>query len=218
MIPLIVVDRNVVFRQALSQALTAGRSARVVLEYDHPDAMEPGLFPHEMHVLLLDLDFLEPGMLNFVGQVIQSCERTRVLGLSQSDDTGIYSSLIAAGIQGVAQKTDGLDSLVESIKKVHEGQLLFSNEVLQSILDHDDEQKVIPRLFSSRELQIIDLICEENSNEEIADRLFLSTSTIKWHRHNIMTKSNTQSALSLYKYAAKNGLISNSVRVRQISL
>lgn len=61
--------------------------------------------------------------------------------------------------------------------------------------------------MSERELEIIGLICEGETNKQIADTLHLSVDTVKWHRANIMSKTGCNNAASLVIYAIKNKII-----------
>ena len=62
-------------------------------------------------------------------------------------------------------------------------------------------------LFRSRELDIINLVCAEKTNEEIAQELFISPGTVAVHRHNINEKTGAKSSLQLYKYLVKEGWV-----------
>ncbi|MBL7932306.1 MAG: helix-turn-helix transcriptional regulator [Bacteroidia bacterium] len=60
--------------------------------------------------------------------------------------------------------------------------------------------------LTRQEIRILQLICEEKSNEEIAQLLFVSKRTVEWHKNQILTKTGTKNIIGLFKYAVKNSL------------
>ena len=117
------------------------------------------------------------------------------------------------GIQGYVLKNAPIKELIEAIEKVHEGGTFFSKEInigtgpddVRSTIIIDD--KKVSEIISKRELEVMKLICKEFSNQEIADKLFLSVSTVETHRKNLIAKLGVHNTVGLVKFALKHKLI-----------
>lgn len=129
---------------------------------------------------------------------------TITFGLSNED----YYQLINAGVKGCVLKGADVNELVTAINEVSAGRIFFPHQILQQVMLQrlPNPDKTINNL-TARELEVLQLLCEGLSNEEISDKLHLSYDTIKWHRSNILIKCGCNNILSLYKYAVSNKLI-----------
>jgi DNA-binding NarL/FixJ family response regulator len=116
-------------------------------------------------------------------------------------------------IQGYVLKNAQTSELREAIQTVFEGATYFSKEL--NIASQKDDFRIniniadtqVNEILSKREIEILRLICEEFSNAEIAEKLFLSISTIETHRKKLISKLGVNNTVGLVKYALKNNLI-----------
>jgi DNA-binding NarL/FixJ family response regulator len=115
-------------------------------------------------------------------------------------------------IQGYILKNAPLTELVTALETVNNGGVYYSKEI--DILGTDDfrttitlEDRQTDEILSKREIEILRLICKEFSNAEIAEKLFLSVSTIETHRKNIIAKLGVNNTVGLVMYALKNKLV-----------
>lgn len=132
----------------------------------------------------------------------------KVIILSMLNDKRNVLNMLEAGAKGYLFKDTDDKHLFKAIDQVYNGGYYVSED-LQHILDeflanskHPDRKN--KQLLSSRELEIVSLIIEGNTNAEIADLLFLSTRTVDTHRKNIFYKLNLNNTASLVKYALEN--------------
>ena len=163
-------------------------------------------------ILLLDVhlpDMDEETLLKEIRKVNPS---QKIIYLTLMRGTRFIHKLMKHGIQGYVLKNASLDELYEAIKVVHVGGTYFSKEI-DIISEHDfrntitvDESKV-DQILSKREIEVLKLVCREFSNSDIAEKLFLSVSTVETHRKNLIAKLGVHNTVGLVKYALKNKLI-----------
>ncbi len=133
-----------------------------------------------------------------------------LLVLSMDDDIQTIKELLKAGALGYILKNTGKDELFEAIRTVYQNESYFSGSVQKNILDSMTKAKKVPKngaRLSKREIEIIKLISNELTTNEIAEKLFISLHTVESHRKNILRKTNSRNIAGLMKYALKEGLI-----------
>jgi len=163
-------------------------------------------------ILLLDVhlpDIDEEILLKEIRTVNPS---QKIIYLTLMRGTRYIHKLMKHGIQGYVLKNATLEELYVAIKVVYEGGTYFSKEI-DVISDNDfrstitiDDSKV-SQILSKREIEVLKLVCKEYSNTDIAERLFLSVSTVETHRKNLIAKLGVHNTVGLVKYALKNNLI-----------
>jgi DNA-binding NarL/FixJ family response regulator len=162
-------------------------------------------------VLLLDINM--PGMdgLACCRQVRQRFPSVKILMLSMLREGSLVKMLLSEGASGYLLKNAGKDEVVEAIRKVHRGERALGSEVLDIFLQPTSEKKRLmtspfPSL-SRREKQILQLIVDERTTQEIANELFISFGTVETHRRNILMKLNARNTAGLVKAAIEYKLL-----------
>jgi DNA-binding NarL/FixJ family response regulator len=134
----------------------------------------------------------------------------KVIALTMFDDYEYYYQMIEAGAKGFLLKNSEMDEVLRAIEEVAGGENYFSKELLLEIVQNMSDLKASqkkPDNLSEREIEILHLICTGYSNQEIADRLFLSKRTVDKHRANILEKTGSKNTASMVMYAIKNKII-----------
>lgn len=163
-------------------------------------------------VVLMDINM--PRMNGFEATRILKSEvkEARVIGLSMHEDRAYASRLVESGARGYLEKRASGPELITAIEKVHGGDVYFPPALSQALLRHfiDDSarERVMGRGLTPREVEILILIADGNSNKEIADKLFSSIRTIQKHRENIMLKLGIDNVAGLTKFAIARGWVS----------
>ena len=136
-----------------------------------------------------------------------------IIGLLMFDEDDLIIDMLEAGAKGYLLKNANKEQIIEAIKTVYNGDPYYckttSNKLTQMIAKSKfnpyRKKEVIE--FSDREQEIIKLVCQELTNKEIADKLFLSSRTVEGHRLKIMEKMNVKNPVGLVVYALKHGLV-----------
>ncbi|MDE6451181.1 MAG: response regulator transcription factor, partial [Odoribacter sp.] len=123
-----------------------------------------------------------------------------------------YYKMVDAGVKGFVLKNSGIEKVITAIHQVADGENYFSEELLMNILTNmRDGNKTEPELpdneISEREMEILYHVCLGLSNQEIADKLFISKRTVDKHRANLLSKTGCKNTAALVMYAIKNKMI-----------
>jgi DNA-binding NarL/FixJ family response regulator len=137
----------------------------------------------------------------------------KILALTMFNSDEFILQMHRKGAHGFLSKETEMDEVLDAIDMVihkgkfyndHTAQVLLENA--EKVLKSTSRTGVYSQL-TQRELEIIRLICSEQSNMEIADELNLSVRTVEWHRRNLLSKLNIKTPVGLTKYAMENGII-----------
>ena len=139
-----------------------------------------------------------------------------VLVLTRNNDVEFYQHCLKMGIRGLLSKQNGVAVLYKAIKKVSDGEFWFDRTIMgetirhmvnekQSLADSPAAQKVSG--MTEREKQVIELICKGMKNKGIAEKLFITETTVRHHLTSVFNKLEVGSRLELVIYAFKNQLV-----------
>ena len=177
-------------------AFTNARDALAYLEKEKID------------IIISDIEMPELSGIEFCKQAKLSFPTVRLIALTMLVQHSVIQNMIEAGADGFLIKNSGADELVFAIKEVYEGRNYYSKEVLEKIksgLVREGTSRKIPKL-SKREKDIVRLIMDQKSTNEIAEQLFISPGTVETHRRNIMNKLGTKNAAGLVRFVIENRL------------
>ena len=210
-IKVLVVDDHAMFRQGIRSLLETCDDIDVVGEAaDGSEAVEE-VRRVAPHVVLMDIGMPVMGGVEATRRIQKEAPNTRVLVLTQYEDSEYVLSMLRAGAKGYISKTATGEELVSAIRTVHRGEsFLYPSAatmlVEEYLMRHGGEKDEYERL-TDREREILQLVAEGRTNREIADRLFISVKTVLRHRTNIMEKLGFHNRTELIKYAISKGLI-----------
>lgn len=130
-----------------------------------------------------------------------------ILAVSSQSERSIVMQMIKNGANGYLLKSASLEEFKSCIHKALEGKLAFCNEV-QELINRTDvnDLKVIPRL-TVREKEILTLLKQGKSTQEISDTLFLSFLTVQTHRRNLLNKFQVKNLIELLNFVNENGIL-----------
>lgn len=126
--------------------------------------------------------------------------------LSMHDENLLVKQILKEGVDGYLLKSIQQTELKNALQQISKGVPYVSPEITRLILS-DMLHERPEELLTEREREILNLIAKENSNKQIAEKLFISERTVETHRKNIFRKTNTTSLVGLIKYAFANNLI-----------
>ena len=139
-----------------------------------------------------------------------------VLLLTRNDEVEFYRHCLILGIKGLLSKQNGVAALFKAIERVSDGEFWFDRSIMaetirhminekQSVADNPALQKV--NGMTEREKQVIELICKGMKNKSIAEKLFITETTVRHHLTSVFNKLEVGSRLELVIYAFKNNLV-----------
>lgn len=197
------------FRESVGKMLTLKNIAEVIAEAANGNELLALLNNHKPDLVLMDIAMPEMDGIEATKKAIEKQPGLKVLTLSSFGDEQYYFNMLDAGSKGFVLKNASIAELEKAIKEVAKGGSWFSSELLQKVILHisSKPKKQTETDLSDREMEILKLICENLTNEQIADKVYLSYDTVKWHRANILSKTGCNNAVGLLLYALKNKII-----------
>ncbi|MCB9267906.1 MAG: response regulator transcription factor [Lewinellaceae bacterium] len=163
-------------------------------------------------LVLLDINL--PGLNGFeVCQKIKSSKETvKVIALTMHTHAGYISRMVKAGVDGYLLKNTGKEELLMAIQKIAAGEQYFSREVANNLISgmqHSRQPRASGYIqkLTRREKEVLHLIMEEHTTEEIAEKLFISPATAISHRKSLLRKLNAKNTAGLVKAAFEFGLV-----------
>ena len=210
----IITDDHQIFRQGLKSLIVKEEIAEVIAEASNGKELLELLSKHNPDLVLMDIGMPEMDGVEATRRALEKNPSVKILILSNFGDEIHYFNIIQAGAKGFVLKTSGIHELQLAIERVLAGDSYFSNELLRKIIANINlpaKSKVsTPKsddTLTKRELEVLQLVAGGLSNEEIADRLNISVTTVKGHRSNLLMKTGTKNTAGLIMYAIKNKII-----------
>ncbi len=146
----------------------------------------------EADVVILDVRLADGSGLAAIGEVHAACPTTKVLVFTSHAHDDVVLAAVSAGASGFLTKDVSAAELIDAIRRLAAGQSLLDPEVTAGVLERLRRVRPIGdegmARLSTRELEVLSLVADGRSNEEIARTLFLSEKTVKNHLTRIMTK------------------------------
>lgn len=207
-IRLLIADDHAILRDGIVSLLCSEPGLQVACTASGGYEVLDLLSEKEVDICLLDINM--PGLdgIETAKLIRQRKPNVKIIMLTTYNDREIISELVHIGVSGYLLKNSDKAELVEAINKVMKGRYYFSEEVEKIILEGLIEKKsaeVIP--LTERELEILQLLAKEYTNDRIAAELHISYRTVETHRKNIMQKTKATNLAGLIKYAYNRGLI-----------
>ena len=206
-----ITDDQVMFRKGLVSLLSEFPELKVVIEADNGKDLQDKLKRKKADVVLLDLEMPEMDGMQTMAWLKENYPAMRVIILTMHNEEPIIAHMIENGAHGFLVKNDPIETLIDAIYSVMDTGYYFDERVSKALLQRLVlGEKVKPNfakvVLSERETQVIQLICQELTNREIADRMNLSVRTIEGHREAILEKIKARNSVGIVMYAIKNGI------------
>jgi len=165
-----------------------------------------------IEVVLLDINLPDKSGIEVCKEIKKTQPSTKVIALTMHSESAYISKMAKAGVDGYILKNSGKAEIIQAIEHVMTGQQFFSQAVTQSLLSGMHQPKkptssdFIQKL-TRREKEVLRLIVGEQTTEEIAQTLFISSSTVISHRKSLLRKLNAKNSAGLVKAAYEFGLL-----------
>jgi two-component system response regulator NreC len=215
MIDLAIFDEHKLVLEGLSGLLSGTSDIRVILACDDRTILLQKLKSMQAHVLILNMHDISVRNLNLIVQLGIASPKLKILIVSIIDSEEIVLKTIKAGAKGFLGQDADRSTLLEAIYTLRNGHDYYSKSITHLLLNRyistlkadEISQNTDIASLSTRQIEILKLWGENHSNQEIADRFFISVRTVESHKNHIMQKLNLKSTVDMVKYAIKNNII-----------
>ncbi len=213
MITVVLADDHQMFRQGLRTLIESTKDIQVIGEAGDGQESLRCIEELQPHVAILDIAM--PGLtgIEIVKRLPKIAPKTKAFILTMHGDTFFAVEALKAGALGFMLKEESFDMLINAIRAVYRGKTFVTPSLEAPVLrDLVSREKVSKdsgeiRLLTNREREILQMVAEGMTNQEIADKLFISISTVDTHRKNIMGKLDIHSVAGLVHYAVRHKIV-----------
>lgn len=213
-IKVLLVDDHKMVRGGLRMVIDGRPNMRVVGEAGKKGDVLPLVERERPDIVLLDLDLGGESSSDLIPEIAVSGGR-KVLILTGTREPEIHQACVRLGASGLVMKDSDDKVLTKAIEKVHEGEQWFDRNLMSNVLtsvlnqrrarEEDPEAAKIATL-TAREREVVGLVCEGLKNKQIAERLFISDTTVRHHLTSIFNKLDVSDRLELVIYSYRYGL------------
>ena len=212
-IAVLIVDDHTLVRDGIRSLLALTADIEIVGEAaDGREALEKvrQLLPD---IVLMDLAMPIMGGLEATRRIRREFPATKVLALTQYDDSEYVIPVIEAGARGFVTKMSSSSELASAIQAVYKGDSFLSPSAAAALVDECQQKVTIEgerdsyQQLTDREREVLKLIAEGYTAREIAEMLVVSPKTVEWYKSSLMNKLNIHSRTDLIKFAIRKRVI-----------
>ncbi|MFI5160209.1 MAG: response regulator [Sphingobacteriales bacterium] len=213
-INLAIADDHKIFRNGLKATLEDYPDFNLLIEASNGKELIGQLADNEPDVILMDIKMPEMDGMQTTTHIHQHFKNVKVLALSMHNEDKYIVDMMKAGASGYLLKNAEPEEIVEAILTVHNKGFYFNEHLSVTLIkqlvgpgqaDNSSQQNIE---LNDREIEVLKLVCQECSNQEIADKIFLSVRTVEGYRARLFEKTGSKNLVGLVIFAIKRGIIS----------
>ncbi|TLG80231.1 response regulator transcription factor [Vagococcus zengguangii] len=209
MIKVMLVDDHEMVRLGVSSYLSIQDDIEVVAEAENGRIGYEKALEYKPDVILMDLVMDEMDGIEATKLILNDWTEAKIIIVTSFiDDEKVYPA-IEAGAAGYLLKTSSASEIADAIRSTHRGERVLEPEVTGMMMERLTKKNdpVLHDELTNRESEILLLISEGKSNQEIADELFITLKTVKTHVSNILSKLEVEDRTQAAIYAFKHGIV-----------
>ena len=214
-INLAIADDHKIFRNGLKATLEDCADLNLLFEASNGKELIGQLATHTPDVILMDIKMPEMDGMQTTAYISQHFKQIKILALSMHNEDKYIVDMMKAGASGYLLKNAEPEEIIEAIATVYDKGFYFNEHLSVTLI----KQLVGPSSYNDtygqqsvdlndREIEVLKLVCQEHSNQEIADKIFLSVRTVEGYRARLFEKTGSKNLVGLVIFAIKKGIIS----------
>ena len=209
MIKLLLVDDHQMVRLGLSSYFSIQDDMEVIGEAEEGQEGVEQALSLRPDVILMDLVMDGMDGIEATKEILAQWPEAKIIIVTSFiDDEKVFPAM-EAGASGYMLKTSSASEIADAIRSAYEGDTVFEEEVTQKIIErnHMSQEYLLHDDLTNRETEILQLIAQGLSNQEIADECFITLKTVKTHVSNILSKLDVSDRTQATIYAFKHNLV-----------
>lgn len=208
----IIADDHKIFRQGLKISLIDDHKLKCVGEAGNGLELLELLKNKAAEVVLLDLKMPEMDGVEALKQLREQYPDLKIIVLTMFEEEHFILHMMESGANGYLLKNTEAQEIKTAIHSVYENEYYFNDLVNTTLLRKVVQQKKAPRFkeeikLNEREMEVLQLICQEFTAAEIGQKVFLSPRTVEGIRSSLLEKIGVRNTAGLVMYAVKNGIV-----------
>jgi len=204
----IIVEDHAIFREGLKRVIAEMPDVELIGEAENGEVFLKMLKKNMPDIVLMDIQMPVMDGIEATERALKDYPSLKILVISMFGEEEYVYAMVEKGVYGFILKTSGIQELERAINRVSEGQQYYSEEIMGLIVKKvrqvDAVEKVV---FSDKEMEVLRFLCKGYSNNEIADKIFLSVRTVEGYRNKLLQKTGSANVINLIIYAIRNKLV-----------
>ena len=214
-VKILIADDHELILNGIRDMLKNVKRYRIVGQASNGEEAVEKALELEPDVIFMDISMPVLNGIEATKIIVDKLPGIKILALTQHEENDYVMQILGAGGYGYLLKNSKKEEFIEAIESVLEGNKYLSKQISEQMINsmvsrgsrgQEEEQEEIP--LTKREMEIIQKIADDMSNQQIADELHISLRTVETHRRNIMQKLKVNTVVSLLKYAAQHNIVS----------
>jgi DNA-binding NarL/FixJ family response regulator len=210
-IKMLLVDDHEIVRDGLKTLIESQHGMDIVAEAENGEQALEICRNQDVDLIVMDVNMPEMDGIQSTKEIKEEFPDIKILALTMSDNDVHIRKMIESGASGYILKNAGREELKKAIDALMNDQHYFSDTATQSVMMELVRNKGKTNTGSvvqitERELEVLELILKEHTNQEIAEKLFISVRTVDAHRRNLLQKTGARNTAGLVRYALENNL------------
>lgn len=214
-IRVLIVDDHSVVRTGLRLVIQGSPGLTIVGDAANREEAMTLAARERPDIVLLDLDLGGESGVAIISDLIAAAGDARVIILTGLRDPEVHRKAVMVGAMGVVSKENAAEVLIKAIERIHAGEAWLDPTIMAGVLNEmsgkskkkDREAEKIATL-TNREREVVALVGKGIKNKEVAERLFISETTVRHHLTSIFDKLEVSDRVELLLYAMRHGLAS----------
>jgi DNA-binding NarL/FixJ family response regulator len=215
-IRLIIADDHEIFRDGLALMLSRQKDIILLGQASNGKELVEMTALHDPDVIITDIKMHVMDGIQASKLILSKQPDVKIIALSMFDEETLIVDMLEAGAKGYLLKNADKQEILDAIETVYEDKTYYchhtsarlTNMIVKSNFNPYKKKESVS--FNEREIEIIKLICQQNSSKEISDKLFLSSRTVEGYRTKILEKMNAKNTVGVVVYALKHNLVERS--------
>ena len=215
-INIVIADDEQLFRKGIRFLLEREKSFNIIFEAENGQELVNFIEASTElpDVIIMDLKMPELNGVEATKAIHKKFPDIKIIALTSYDGKSFITNMIDVGASSYLLKNTDPKTVIHTIKEVHEKGFYYDEKVLKII--HENiisssgkriKSDLDKKLLSKREIDVLELICEQYTTNEIADKLFISPRTVEGHRNNLLLKTQSKNVAGLVIYGIQKKLI-----------
>ncbi len=203
MIKVLIVEDHPLLVEGLVNSFAKVDDVEVVATAGTGEDCLKRLKSYPCDIILMDLRLPDIQGAELAKEILKLYPEIKIIVLTTHQQRFYIQTMIETGVKGYLLKSVNFEEILKAIHTVNEGGTYFCKDVMQQL--RDDEQNQI--FITKRELEVLKLIAAGHTNQDIADKLFISPLTVDSHRKNLILKFDAKNTASMISIAVAQGYL-----------
>lgn len=214
MLKILIADDHAMFVDGIESILVTESDIDIVGRCYTGQSVLDFIKEKEVDIILLDVNLPDINGIEVCKESLKLRPSLKILAITMFNEESFVQEILNNGAKGYILKNTGREELLKAIRTVSTGESYFSKEVTEIIMKglmskrktSSKTTTIFPKI-SRREKEVLKLIVEEFTTQEIADNLYISLKTVESHRSSLLAKLNARNSAGLVRVAIENNLI-----------